>query len=418
MSLPQPDRIVVVNDISVARGGATALALRSALELRARGHEVTFLTGDNGGNAELEAAGIEIVGVGQERLLASSPAKALINGLYNGAAARIVDDWIARRDTPATVYHLHGWAQILSPAIFRPLDRVADRLVLSAHDFFLSCPNGAYANLKSGVLCEFTPMSARCVAANCDRRSYGHKLWRVARHAVRQWAFDFGRRAPPVLAIHAAMRPHLARGGVPESSIVTLPNPVMPFLTTRAPAEQNTGFLYVGRLETVKGADLAAAAAARAGVPLTLVGEGPLREMIERDYPQAVCAGRLSPQEIAPLAAAARGLVMPSRYPEPYGLVAAEALWSGLPVIAADTAFLAADIVAAEAGFACAPRDTAALAEAMRALNSDDALAGRMSRNAYERTRSIGLTLPAWVDALEAVYQARVSSARTPALAG
>jgi len=112
MSLPQPDRIVVVNDISVARGGATALALRSALELRARGHEVTFLTGDNGGNAELEAAGIEIVGVGQERLLASSPAKALINGLYNGAAARIVDDWIARRDTPATVYHLHGWAQM------------------------------------------------------------------------------------------------------------------------------------------------------------------------------------------------------------------------------------------------------------------------------------------------------------------
>ena len=418
MSPPRPERIVVINDITVARGGATALALRSALELRARGYAVTLLAGDQGANADLEAAGVEMVSIGQERLLGSSPAKALINGLYNRAAERMVAGWIAQNDTPTTVYHLHGWAQILSPAIFRPLNRVADRLTLSAHDFFLTCPNGAYADLKSGAVCELTPMSARCVAANCDRRSYSHKLWRVARHAVRQWAFDLGRQAPPVLAIHAAMRPYLVRGGVPEAAVVTLPNPVMPFLAARATAERNKGFLFVGRLQAGKGPDLAAAAAARAGVPLTLVGEGALSEAIRRDYPQAVCVGRLSPDEIAPLAASARALVMPSRYPEPYGLVAAEALWSGLPVIAADTAFLSADIVAAEAGFACPPRDTAALAECMRALASDDVLAERMSRNAYERTRSIGLTLPAWMDALEAVYQGRIAGARAEALAG
>jgi glycosyltransferase involved in cell wall biosynthesis len=403
-----PSRIVIVNDASVAKGGATGLALTSAVQFRRRGLEVTLLTGDQGQAPELADLGVEIVALGGERMGSTKASKALLSGLYNAPAEAMVSRWITANDRPGFVYHLHGWAQIFSPAVFRALGPVADRLVMSAHDFFLSCPNGAYAFLKSGELCGLKPMGLACIAADCDRRNYGHKLWRVARQAVRQAVFDLGRHAPPILAIHESMRPYLARGGAPLGSIQTVPNPVRPFLTTRAPAEQNREFLFIGRLEDGKGPDLAAAAARRAGATLRIIGDGPMRQALQRDYPEVIFSGRRSFEEIGPLAAQARALVMPSRYPEPYGLVAAEALWSGLPVIAADTAFLAKDIVEAGAGLACPPRDEARFAETIGLMMSDDALVARMSQAAFNDTRGIGQTLDAWIDSLLAAYADRL----------
>ena len=285
-------------------------------------------------------AGVEIVALEQKRLLASAPAQVLLRGLYNGAAARHVREWIGKHDTPGTVYHLHGWAQIFSPAIFPVLDRVRERLVLSAHDFFLVCPNGSYSFLKTGEICELTPMSLRCIGANCDRRSYAHKLWRVARQAVRRALFDLTASPPPVLAIHERMRPFLERGGVPSVAVRALPNPIRPFLAERVAAERNSEIVFIGRLEHGKGPDIACAAARAAGAKLRLIGDGPLGAPLKREYPEATFSGRLAPEQIAPLISQARALVMPSRYPEPYGLVATEALWSGLPVILSSSAFL------------------------------------------------------------------------------
>lgn len=404
-------RIVLINDIAEAKGGATGLTLASAIEFRRRGHAVTLLTGDSGRTPELSALGVEIVGLGQSRLL-DAGARAMAEGLYNRAAARMVSDWIAAHDTPGTVYHLHGWAQILSPSVFSALKPVADRLVLSAHDFFLVCPNGAYAFLKTGAPCPLTPMSLACVTATCDRRSYIHKIWRVARQAIRHAVFDLGQFAPPVLAIHETMRGYLERGGVQPGAIRTLPNPVRPFLPARAQAESNSEFLFIGRLEDGKGPDLACRAAEQAGVTLRLIGDGPMRAGLEATYPTAVFMGRRTFEEIGPLAARARGLVMPSRYPEPYGLVAAEALWSGLPVICADTAFLAGDIVEAHAGLSVAPRDTEAFAAALRRIADDDALTRTMSENAFERTSRIGLTLDGWIDGLLQAYSGRLEAHR------
>lgn len=405
------DRIVVINDISVPKGGATALALLSAQMLGARGRAVTVLTGDAGRNPDLTARGIEVVGLGQDRLLASSTVTAMANGLYNRAAGEHVAAWIRAHDTPGTVYHLHGWSQILSPAIFAALRPVSARLVLSAHDFFLACPNGSFALLRSGAICPHVPMSVPCITTNCDRRRYAHKLWRVARHAVMTHHY---RRLdpPPILAIHARMRPFLMRAGLPGDTIRTLPNPVSPWTRERIVAEANREVLFVGRLEDTKGVDLAAAACRAAGVPLRVIGDGVLRAMLERDYPEVQVMGQQPPAVIADHARRARALVMPSRYPEPFGLVAAEALWSGLPVIAAETAFLTQDIVAAGAGMAVDPRDVAGFADVLRRTAGDSAGVRAMSVAAFGNTPSIALSPDIWVDRLEAVYRERLEISR------
>jgi glycosyltransferase involved in cell wall biosynthesis len=96
---------------------------------------------------------------------------------------------------------------------------------------------------------------------------------------------------------------------------------------------------------------------------------------------------------------------MPSRYPEPFGLVAGEALWSGLPVILAETALIAPAVVAKGAGLACDPRDEGALAEAMGRIVRDDEGTRRMSLNAFATMGDLGLGPAAWIDRLLDTYR-------------
>ena len=403
------DRIILINDLSQPKGGATALALQSALAFRARGLEVTFIAGDMADNAALGDAGVEQVGLGSARLHARGKVNAFVSGLHNGAATRLLTDWIARHDTPRSVYHLHGWAQILSPSVFMALRPVLARTVVHAHDFFLACPNGSYSFLKSGEICSLTPLSMSCISADCDRRHYAHKLWRVARTAnLRRLCRPAA--MPVVIAIHAKMVEYLVRAGYSAERVIVVPNPVRPYSANRITAEANHEFLFVGRIEETKGPDLAAEAARRAGVVLNLVGTGVLAERLQTEYPEHRFSGYVPNAGLLHHAARARALLMPSRYPEPYGLVAAEALWSGLPVIAAESAFLSGDIVAADAGFAVDPRDADGFAAALRTLADDDARVSDMSVAAFERTRSVGLEPDAWIDRLLAIYENRLAS--------
>lgn len=403
------DRIVVINDLARPMGGASALALSSARAFRALGHDVTLLVGDAGDDGSLAAEGIACVALGQGRLLSRPRMEAALAALWNRSAVRMVARWIAQHDTPRTVYHLHGWLQILSPAVFHALAPVRDRLVISAHDFFLACPNGAFADLRTGQPCPLVPLSRGCITANCDRHSRSHKLLRVLRHAIQTRVFDPA-HAPPVLAIHAAMAPLLMRAGIPAQAIHALPNPVLPWSATRIAAEDNREVLFVGRLEETKGPDLAAAAARAAGVPLRLVGSGALEATLRARHPEARFSGRLSPAEIARVAQRARLLVMPSRYPEPYGLVAMEAARSGIPVILPPTALLAGDLVRHGAGLAIDPRDTPSFAAQLAALAQDHARIRAMSEAAFALPDDLALSPDAWVGRLLDFYAARLAA--------
>lgn len=405
LSQPALSQIVVINDLSHPLGGASALAVASARSFAARGYRVAMLAGDEPDGA-LAEAGIAVTALGQARLLGR--ASALVDGLWNRAAGRMIRRWIAENDTPGTVYHLHGWSQILSPAVFAALAPVRARLVISAHDFFLACPNGAFTQFATGAACPHTALSRACLAEPCDRRGQAHKLWRALRFAMQRHVYA-PRTSPPVLAIHAGMRPMLARAGIPLAAIHPLPNPVVPFSTARIAAERNREVLFVGRIEATKGADLALAAARRAGMPIRLVGDGALRANLAAQYPEALFAGRLPPAEIGALAQSARVLVMPSRYPEPYGLVAMEAALAGLPVILPPTALLAPDLVEAGAGIAVDPRDTAAFAAALSALAADGARCAAMSHAAFTRTQHLALSHDAWIDRLLGHYSARLA---------
>jgi glycosyltransferase involved in cell wall biosynthesis len=401
--------VVVINDDAVERGGAAAIALASARLLRQRDIPVTFLSGSDEVAGDLQARGVSVAILGGRQLLKRSRYAAATLGLFDPATKMALARWIDAHDTPQTVYHLHNWHKVLSPSVFLALHRVAPRLVMSAHDFFLACPNGGYFLYPQQRECRLVPNSAACVATSCDRRHYGHKLWRVARHELRHRLFDLTKSEAQVVAVHETMVPLLARGPIGARCIRVLRNPVTAWRQTRVPAENNRDVFFVGRLDGDKGADLLARAAQRAGARLRLIGAGPLAAQIKRDCPDAELLGWRGRDDIVRLIGDARIVVSPTRNREPFGLVALEALMSGIPVIVAQSSPFAGEIVSRQFGIACDPHDEAGLTAAIETLLRDDRLVHEMSCRAFTDARQLAPTPAQWCDDLLALYGSRLT---------
>ena len=168
----------------------------------------------------------------------------------------------------------------------------------------------------------------------------------------------------------------------------TVPGPVVRIPNTFRPVydqpdagdEERGGLLFVGRLVSVKGADVAIEAVRQlcengVDTTLTICGDGPEREALGRQVADAELADRVTfegwtdPDELAAHYRAAELLLVPSRY-EPFGIVALEAIASGCPVVAARTGGLPEAV--GECGLLVPPDDPEALVDAVeRALRSD-----------------------------------------------
>ena len=154
--------------------------------------------------------------------------------------------------------------------------------------------------------------------------------------------------------------------------------------------------LVVGRLESVKRADLAIRALAHVPPParLLVVGDGSQRAVAERAAADAgvadrvVFAGSPPPDALVELYAGARAVIYVP-FDEDYGYVTLEAFLSEKPVITAtDSGGTLEFVIDGENGFVCAP-DAAAIGAAIGRLAADPALAPRLGRAGHARARTI-----------------------------
>jgi glycosyltransferase involved in cell wall biosynthesis len=110
-------------------------------------------------------------------------------------------------------------------------------------------------------------------------------------------------------------------------------------------------------------------------------------------------AGALAPDQVAAQYQAADVFVLPSRF-ETYGMVYAEAMANGLPIVAT-TAGAIPDTVPASAGVLVPPDDAAALAAALASLITDPAERARLAAGA----RVAGAALPSWADSARIISE-------------
>jgi glycosyltransferase involved in cell wall biosynthesis len=169
-------------------------------------------------------------------------------------------------------------------------------------------------------------------------------------------------------------------------------------------ADKDGFVLWIGRMSPDKGPHRAIAAARAAGTPLVLAGpvqpgqEGYFAEEVEPGVDgEAVCyIGEADSATKRDLYARARALLMPIRWPEPFGLVMVEAMACGTPVIAFPEGAAPEIVADGETGFLV--DDDAAMAQAIGRLGEIDPARCRSSTD--ER-----FGVDAVVSGYEAVYR-------------
>lgn len=406
------NRVVVITDLCESVGGQEVLALLSARLLKDQGFEVVYVCGDYGDSAELRSLDVEVFAAKSQRLLDMPAGQAFRTGIYDRRMREFMEKVVETYDSPHTVFHVHGWAQIFSPSIFAALATVSCRTLIHAHDMTLACPNGVYMDFPRSEVCKRKPLSWDCLTTQCDKRSYTQKLWRATRQSVLSRCLERSADWAGIIAIHPQMKPMLQRFGYPHNLFHLLRNPVRPYLTKRAQVEDNESFLYVGRLEPEKGVVELAQAATRVGVPLVCIGSGSLSDWLAREFPNVVLPGRLRSEEIATWARKTRALVFPSLLPEPFGLVLAEAVHSGIPVAVSKTVLMAREIEDQSLGIEFDVKDQTGfdgVLKTFRNMLGADLL--KMSQQGFEGDTRLGLSEADWVSGLIELYESSVSNA-------
>ncbi|WP_306215129.1 glycosyltransferase [Actinoplanes sp. RD1] len=278
-------RIAMLHASFAVRGGAELYVEDLTRSLIARGHEVRIFTADD-----------------HPRLSAR---------IKHKAAVHLGDLADPTGLTPADlrgfdVVHVHNWQGLG----VRTVARIARAYptVHTVHDYAIVDPNNAMLSLgRSRILDALLRMRSAWIL----RQFHNVRLLYATERA----------RAT---VMHGARRP--------ESRLVPLAVDLDWNRRTWPPGDPAT-FLYLGALGVHKGVDLLLEAWDGPGT-LLVAGDGPLRAMAEQPRPGVEYLGRLD--EAGKRAAFERAgwLVFPSRHVETYGLVCAEALLAGRPIIA------------------------------------------------------------------------------------
>jgi glycosyltransferase involved in cell wall biosynthesis len=396
--------IVLVADHAAINGGQAKVAIESALGLAARGHRVSLFAAVGPVDPRLEPAGIRVVCLDQDDVTtARSKLAFAAQAIWNVPAARALAAELAACDPRDTLVHVHAFAKALSPAIGPALRASGLPCLYTMHEFFLVCPTGGFYAYPEQSICHRVPMSASCILAKCDARSYPRKVARMIRHA----GLAHVARLPKLFS-------HIVTISDLQESVVMplMPNGTVfhrvdnPIAVAQAPVHEGPpgDFLFVGRISTEKGAPIFAEAARRAGVRALFVGDGSERADLAARYPEAVMLGWRDPAAVQALMRQARALVFPSVWYEGQPLTVYEALACGTPVVVSDACAGREAVVDGETGFWFRSGDPDALAAHLRRL-SDDALAARMGRAAHGRYWTAPLTPDVHLDRLTGIYE-------------
>lgn len=347
-------RVLLVSDWGDPPGGVESCALQTRAALLAAGHEASLLA--CGPRRPVEA----------DRFV-SSPQLALLRAVsqltHPGAFAALAR---ARRELRPDVVHVFPFEHELSPGALRALEGLP--LVATVHTLKPTCPT-AHRLLPDDSICELAPGSV-CVQERCIGSLQRLRDW--PRYRMIEGVLGRARVLAPSMSLGARLRDRGLEATVLPHPIAA-PNPRF----TRAPAP-NPLFVSIGRLQHEKGIDLllrafAPIAAGHPGARLRIVGDGPAGESLRRlarelGIDEAVeFSGRVADAPDRALADA-WALVAPSRCEETFGLVAAEAVIRGVPVVASAQGGLAETVVEGLSGTLVPNGELAPLADALRAL--------------------------------------------------
>jgi glycosyltransferase involved in cell wall biosynthesis len=367
-------------------GGVEVLVSSLARELVGRGHDVAVATlAAPGLPAREDDAGVRVHRIATatqrvDRLFATSARPWAPPAPDPGAVAGLRR--VLARERPDVV-HGHDW---LARSVLPLKRRGGPRLLMSLHYFTLSCPKKSL--MRGGRPCD-GPRLAKCL--RCAGRHYGAAKGTAVVSAQSLFAPLEAALVDLFLPVSAATAAGngLAAAGLPFRVVPNFvpaaaePGPHAELLAA-LPGEPY--LLFVGDVRRDKGVHVLLDAYRQLSTrpPLVLVGkvwpdtprELPRGARLLRDWPNPAVREAMR---------RCLALVAPSIWPEPFGIVVAEALTAGRPVVASAIGGIPEIVRDGREGLLVAPGDAATLATALRTIAADGALRERLAAGAAMR---------------------------------
>lgn len=233
------------------------------------------------------------------------------------------------------IVHCHNLLPLVSPAAYDACRIEGVPVVQTLHNYRLFCPAGTFffrgrrcekcvRNLTHGIR-QGCYRNSRMQTAAVSLMLDVHRLHGTWRDSVDAY-----------LAPSQFCRDYFAKAGLPGDKVYLKPN----FLAHDPGQRTGRGnyALFVGRLSEEKGVlEMIAAWATLREIPLLIAGDGPLYNEAQRmasSSPNITLLGHLDASRTLARIKAARFVIVPSRWYEPFGMVLLEAAACGVPAIA------------------------------------------------------------------------------------
>jgi glycosyltransferase involved in cell wall biosynthesis len=339
-------KILMLHNRYLLPGGEDQATMADADLLRDQGHEVDLLVEDN--------RRVEQLGKGRTGM----------RTVWSREAYRRIDEKL--RTGNFDILHVQNFFPLWSPSVYYAASSNGVPVVQTLHNYRLMCANSLL--FRDQHVCE------ECVGRLFSWPAILHACYRNNRAAsaavagmisAHKLAGTWSRRVAIYIAVSEFTRGKYIAGGMAPDRIVVKPNFIHP---APLPGAGGGGYaLYVGRLSPEKGIAtmLDAWKSARNTMPLKIVGEGPLAELVYAAQAGSGIeyVGPKSLPEVLDLMRSAEFLVFPSEWYETMGRTIMEAFAVGTPVVASRIGPPASMIVPGETGFHFQPGNAAELRE-------------------------------------------------------
>jgi len=383
-------------------GGAEVLSFALREELRKRGHDARLMTTIAG---EVGAKGCEKEYEADYRCFGTTSRYRTLLQTANVWAYRALRQVL--REFRPDVVHVRMFLTQLSPLILPLLKSVPS--VYHVVWYRPVCPIGTKL-LPNGQPCRVSP-GIPCYKNRClPLRDWMPLMIQMSLWCG--WRGVFGR----IIANSEATRAALAAEGIQPVEVIWNGVPIQ---GPKVALAKDPTVVYAGRLTREKGVDvlLHAFGTIRHKVPnakLMIAGSGQEKDALKTlvqglGLGKAVSMpGHLTRNELEKRAREAWVQVVPSRWAEPFGLVAVEAMMRGTAVVGSATGGLTEIVEQGCTGFLVPPDNSEALAEKLLVLLQDRRLSETMGEEA-QRVAMSRFSLARQVDEFVGIYEQLVS---------
>jgi glycosyltransferase involved in cell wall biosynthesis len=322
---------------------------------------------------------------------------AFAGGLYARDAVREFRRLL--RDRRPDVVHAHELYPLISPWILACCGEAGVPVVMGCYDYRLTCPVATH--FSHGAACR------RCTGGRehwCVLRDCRDSLPESVAYALRAASARRFRLHERHVARFVACSEHLARhlvehAGLDAARVAVTPPPVR--IPAQPVADPSAGayVAFAGRFAPEKGVEVLVEACRIARLPLRLAGGASSHPAVRPGDDVAFVTTR-SPEELAGFYRGARVLAAPSLFEETFGVVPAEAMSHGVPVVASRIGALPETV--GDGGLFAVPGDPSDLAGKLLLVWSDAGLARDLGRAG--RSRSLAYDGRRGREALARIY--------------